>query len=93
MANTTINVAAFEEACAEVADAIESSDWSTAQCKCLKAEAILAGLPAHVGTADAFVRYRETLSHLRKSIDEAQGSISRHSDRSRFARTRVGYGT
>lgn len=92
MATTTITESSFQTACAECADAIIASDWSTAREKYAVAEAINAGLAVQVERESMVIRRRESLSGLRDAIDAVAGQVTGASDRKRFVRTALAHG-
>lgn len=87
MATTTITEASFQLACAECADAIDSSDWATARTKYAKAEVIHAGLQAQAGHSGTFIRRRETLKGIREALEFVETSVSAVADTRRLVMT------
>ena len=93
MAPTTqITESAFQTACAECADALAASSWTTARTKYAVAEAINAGLAVQVGRESMLIRRRETLEGLRKAIEVVSASNASASDPKRLTTTRISYG-
>ena len=87
MATTVITVAAFQTACAEVADAIAAEDWSTAANWYARAEAINAGLDVEAELEGQKSRRRETLAGLAAAIAMARAVASRQAGSKRLIRT------
>lgn len=88
MATQTISVSAFQTLCAEVADAIAGSGWSTAWSKYAQAEAVNAALEQATAGEGFSVTRRATLQGLQSALTAAQDATARLSQ-GRLIRTRT----
>ena len=93
IATTTISVASFQTAVAEVADAIASSDRGGAYSWYGRAEAIHAGLELEMADEGSSLKRRESLNGLSKALDKVFKVIGQTSGTSRFISTRTGHGS
>ena len=91
MADTTITLSSFEDACAECADAIAASDWGLAYSWYARAEAINAALAVQVRSGAEDVRRREGLNGLKEALAAAQAASTRSGDTRRLVTTRTRY--
>jgi len=91
MATTEITVAAFQNACAECADAIAASTFGTAMAWYARAEAINAGLDVEASLGATRTRRRETLEGLQRAIKAAETAVNADGDDSRFITTQTGF--
>ncbi len=89
MATTEITVAAFQDACAECADAIAASTFGAAMAWYARAEAINAGLDVEASLGATRTRRRETLEGLKRAINAAEGAGNVLLDESRFITTQT----
>lgn len=88
---TAITVAAFQTACAAVADAVIAADRAEAYTQMAVAEAINTGLEVAVADAGSSLKRREALTGMRDSLKSAFAVISQQADTKRFALGRTNY--
>lgn len=91
MADTTITVASFQNACAECADAISTDNWAIATKWYARAEAIHSGLALDISAEGTRTRRREALDGLRQAVDAAENAVNSHSGSDRIAIGRTRY--
>jgi len=83
MATTQITVAAFQDACAECADALADGDIATATTKYAVAEAINSGLDVEGSAGEFRNRRREALTGLKNAIDALEAALAQTTDSGR----------
>lgn len=88
MATTTIDVASFQLALAECADAVNATDWSTARSKHLLASVIHAGLLKRSESGSKEIERHEInqLNSLGELIDAVEAKVKQGTDNNRVIR-------
>ncbi len=91
MATTTITMSSFQDALAECADAVESSDFATARKKLTKAEMIQNGLSVEASVGNGMRnQMRVSLERSKVLMDDAEAAVTT-GDQRRLATTRTNF--
>lgn len=81
----------FRTAIAAAHVAVAAGDYTTARGKILEAEILNAGLPLESRQGTAWMQRRESLSAVRKAIDEVEMTANQNSDTGRFVKFGTGF--
>lgn len=93
MATTTIDIDSFQNALAECADAVASENRAAAYKWYARASIIHAGLEVQAGDGGSYLRRKENLDDVKRSMDAAFGVVGQSASTSRLVHARVRHQT